>query len=242
MAEVETAMRRIVVALSLLVVSASIVSAQEPSENPSAAPFQGSVVSEAGELANIKFIGGIGIAVLEPVIGEEGNVESVNVVRSTPGLETWAVGAVKAWKFRPAVIDGKPARSKTTVVIVFNQGFNVPPAFSLPPLAEHNDKNGREENGRDAKVADFSPAAPTDVVIPEYPVMSVLTTTVVLRVELESTGDIDTVKPLHDVAAYSPRAIDAVKKWQFSPAKFQGQPVRSNLTVAVLFVPPPVSD
>ena len=235
-------MRRFVPAICMLILAASFVLAQEPEEKQNPARFQGPEVSEAGQLANLKFIGGVGIAVLESVIGEEGTVESVKVVRSTPGLETWAVGAVKAWKFRPAVIDGKSSRSKATVVIVFNQGFNVPPAFSLPPLAEQNDENGRAENQRDTKLADFVPALPTGVVIPEYPVMSVLTTTVVLRVTVESTGDISSVKPLSEVAAYSPRAIDAVKQWQFSPATFEGQPVRSNLTVAVLFLPPPVGD
>jgi len=67
--------------------------------------------------------------------------------------------------------------------------------------------------------------------------MSELITTVVLRVGLESTGDIDAVDPLHEVAAFSPRAVAAVKKWKFSPAMFEGQTVRSKITVAIVFAP-----
>jgi TonB family protein len=232
-------MRIILPAIGLLVLSAGLVSAQAPEENRSDALFRGPEVSEAGDLANSAFVGGVGIAVLEPVIGEQGNVESVKLIRSTPGLESWAVSAVKAWKFRPAVIDGKPSRSRTTVVAVFNRGYNVPPAFSLPPLAEHQGVEDRQKNDDDTNLPDFSPALPTDVVIPEYPVMSVLTTTVVLRVELESTGDIHSVTPLRDVPAFSPKAVAAVKKWEFSPATSEGQPAPSKLTVAIFFAPAP---
>jgi len=235
-------MRRILPAIAALALAASFVSAQEPAENQSDAAFREPELSEAGELAITKFAGGIGIVVLEPVIGEDGTVESVETIRSTPGLETWAVSAVKAWKFRPALMDGKPAESKTTVVVVFIQGFNVPPSFSLPPRAEQPDDDHPRETQKNAKLADFVPPLPTDVVIPEFPVMSVLTTTVVLRVKLESSGDIESVKPLQEVAAYSPRAVDAVKKWQFSPATFQGKPLSSNMIIAVLFMPSPAND
>ncbi len=158
-----TAMRRILPAIAALALAASFVSAQEPAENQSDAAFREPELSEAGELAITKFAGGIGIVVLEPVIGEDGTVESVETIRSTPGLETWAVSAVKAWKFRPALMDGKPAESKTTVVVVFNQGFNVPPSFSLPPRAEQPDDDHPRETQKNAKLADFVPPLPTDV-------------------------------------------------------------------------------
>lgn len=235
----EGGMRIIFPVIGLLVLSAGLTAAQEPAENRSDPLFHGPEVAEAGDLANSTFVGGLGIVVLEPVIGEEGSVESVKLIRSTPGLESWAVSAVKAWKFRPAMINGKPSRSRTTVVAVFNRGYNVPPAISLPPLAEHQGDEDRQKNEDDANLPDFSPALPTDVVIPEYPIMSVLTTTVVLRVELESTGEIHSVSPLRDVAAFSPRAVAAVKEWEFSPATSKGQPAPSKLTVAVFFAPAP---
>jgi TonB family protein len=235
-------MRIILPAIGLLVLSAGLLSAQEPAENRSDALFRGPEVSEAGQLygASATFVTGIGIVVLEPTISAEGNVESVEVIRSTPGMpgmEAEAIQGVKTWKFRPAVINGKPSRSRTTVVAVFNQCYNVPPAISLPPLAEHQGVEDRQKNEDDVNLPDFSPALPTDVVIPEYPVMSVLTTTVVLRVELESTGDIHSVSPLHEVAAFSPRAVAAVKKWKFSPATSAEQPAPSKVTVAIFFAP-----
>lgn len=238
-------MRRIVPAICALMIVAGLVSAQEPAGNRSGAPSRGPEVSEAAQLpysASSLFAVGIGIIVLEPTISAEGRVESVEVIRSTPGFGAVAVQSVKTWKFRPAEIHGKPGRSKTTVVVVFNQGYNVPPAFSLPPLAERSEQDDREgtnqeegENGD--KLINFSPALPSDVVLPAYPIMSAMTITIVLRAKIDSDGNIDSVTPLRDVATFAPKAIEAIKEWKFSPATLEGLPVRSMVTVAVFFTP-----
>lgn len=126
--------------------------------------------------------------------------------------------------------------------MVFNQGYNVPPAFSLPPRPEETEQRehrisdpAEDKNGD--RLTNFSPALPLEVVMPAYPIMSAMTTTVILQVKLDADGDVDSVSPLHDVAAFAPKAIDAVKKWKFDAATFDGLPVRSAVTVAVFFTP-----
>src|SRR5579872_470851 len=51
-----------------------------------------------------------GAVELEAVVGENGQVESVNIVSGNPMLTKPAVEAVRKWKFTPLTPDGKPAR------------------------------------------------------------------------------------------------------------------------------------
>jgi TonB family protein len=50
-----------------------------------------------------------GVVIVEAVIGRDGRVKSVRVLKTLPmGLEEAAVTAVKQWKFKPATLEGKP--------------------------------------------------------------------------------------------------------------------------------------
>jgi TonB family protein len=54
------------------------------------------------------------------VVGADGRVSSVEVVRGLGlGLDEKAVEAVKAWRFRPAMSDGKPVASSASVAVTF---------------------------------------------------------------------------------------------------------------------------
>lgn len=56
-----------------------------------------------------------GIVILEAVIGRDGLVKNVSVLKPLPyGLDQAAVDAVKQWKFKPGTLEGKP------VDVIFN--------------------------------------------------------------------------------------------------------------------------
>lgn len=60
-----------------------------------------------------------GIVVLEVAISQAGTVENVGVLKSlAPGLDMAAVNAVRQWKFKPALRDGRP------VPVLFNVTIN----------------------------------------------------------------------------------------------------------------------
>ena len=60
-----------------------------------------------------------GLVVLETGISENGTVENVGVIKSlAPGLDMAAANAVKQWKFKPAMRDGKP------VPVLYNLTIN----------------------------------------------------------------------------------------------------------------------
>ena len=61
-----------------------------------------------------------GVVILEAVITKEGNVEEVKVLRSLhPMMDQAAVNAVKQWKYKPAMLNGKPVKVYFTVTVNF---------------------------------------------------------------------------------------------------------------------------
>jgi TonB family protein len=71
-----------------------------------------------------------------------------------------------------------------------------------------------------------------------YPLNSVASGTVVLEVELDKTGSIESVKVLRGIPSLTGPAITAVKKWKFGAAKLDGYGINSTIPVAFTFVPP----
>jgi len=60
-----------------------------------------------------------GIVILEAILDERGNIESVRVLRSDPLLEQAAVEAVKKWKYTPALLNGVAVPVIMTVTVNF---------------------------------------------------------------------------------------------------------------------------
>lgn len=60
-----------------------------------------------------------GIVILEAVIGEDGKVRSVRVLRSIDLLDQAAVDAVRQWQFTPTRLNGEPVPVVMTVTVSF---------------------------------------------------------------------------------------------------------------------------
>jgi protein TonB len=60
-----------------------------------------------------------GVVILETVIGVQGAVETVHVLRGFPLLDDAAVEAVKQWRFTPAQLNGQPVPVVMTVTVNF---------------------------------------------------------------------------------------------------------------------------
>jgi periplasmic protein TonB len=60
-----------------------------------------------------------GTVILETVIGVDGHVTSVRVLRSIPLLDQAAMDAVKGWSFTPTLLNGTPVPVAMTVTVRF---------------------------------------------------------------------------------------------------------------------------
>jgi TonB family protein len=55
-----------------------------------------------------------GIAIVEAIIDERGNVTNPRILQGLPlGLDQDALEAVKTWKFKPSMFEGRPTRAET---------------------------------------------------------------------------------------------------------------------------------
>ena len=60
-----------------------------------------------------------GIVILEALIGEDGAVRDVRVLRSVPLLDDAAMTAVRQWRFSPTLLNGTPVSVVMTVTVLF---------------------------------------------------------------------------------------------------------------------------
>jgi TonB family protein len=60
-----------------------------------------------------------GMVILEAVVGADGKVESVQVLRSVKFLDRAALDAVKQWQYSPLVLNGIPTPFILTVTLNF---------------------------------------------------------------------------------------------------------------------------
>ncbi|HEY6252043.1 MAG TPA: energy transducer TonB [Candidatus Angelobacter sp.] len=60
-----------------------------------------------------------GDVVLKATIGKKGDVESVRAVSGHPILIQSAMDAVRQWKYKPYVVNGKPVAVETTVTVKY---------------------------------------------------------------------------------------------------------------------------
>ena len=60
-----------------------------------------------------------GTVLLQALVGGDGRVHDVKVVRSIPGLDSLAVEAVRQWVFKPALNKGKPVAVWVMVPLKF---------------------------------------------------------------------------------------------------------------------------
>jgi TonB family protein len=60
-----------------------------------------------------------GVVMLDVTIGTDGKVKDVKVLRSVKGLDDAAVTAVRAWEFKPTMVNGQVVQVIMTVPVIF---------------------------------------------------------------------------------------------------------------------------
>jgi hypothetical protein len=198
---------------------------------PNAGAFEAAKIVSGTDIAYPTKSVAVGTVVLEVSVNEKGMVEGVCPIREIQSLTETAVESVRNWRFKPAVLNGQPTRSRTVVAVTFNPAASLAQDVPLSPLSatEHSSDPALEPEPVKVVLARF----------PQYPPNSVTTGTVIVRVTVDSKGRIENPVAIRDIASLTAPCIDVVKEWRFEPAEFRGKPIPASVAVAfVLRLPP----
>ena len=208
---------------------AGLCSAEAPS--PNAGPFEPADIVSATDIAYPTKSIAVGTVVLQVTVDEKGLVESVRPIREIQSLTETAVESVRKWQFKPALLGGRPIRSRTVVAVAFNPDASLAHNVPLPSLTT------TEPSSR--PVLEPEPVKVVAASFPQYPMNSVTTGTVVIRVTVDSEGRVENTVAIRDIASLTAPCIRVLKEWKFEPAQFRRLPIPSSVALAfVLRLPP----
>ena len=184
-----------------------------------------------------------GAVVLQGVVETDGSVADVQVGRSLdPGLDQEAIKAVKQWRFKPGLKDGKAVRVRIALEMSFTlRDKPSQPWFPIPPRPP-GDAGGK---GQKEAPGVYKPGngvtAPTVVkqVKPQYTAdakEAKVEGVVGLECVVEATGSVGDVTVTRSLDEGLDReAIKAVKQWRFEPGTKDGKAVPVLITLEMTF-------
>lgn len=181
-----------------------------------------------------------GYVTLLALVGESGRVDTVEVQKSWggPELDTRAVAAAKSLEFRPGTKNGVPVRTRVVLEVVF---WKYRSQIIMEPITSASvSPQVFEGIGLVYRVAKgVTPAKPTKSPDPEYPKEARKQRyegTSVLWVVVDTNGlprEVGVTRPTGH--GLDEKAIEAVKKWRFTPAMKDGKTVPVLINVEMSF-------
>jgi TonB family protein len=187
-----------------------------------------------------------GVVVLNVVIDREGNVSDAKLISGHPVLAPAAIEAVKQWKYKPYLLNGRPIAMETQVSVDFRLEPKIIRMIPAPIASERTTGDGigttMARNAADAQRVRVSQTVSQGLVVkrvyPRYPPEARkehVQGTVVLMVLISREGDVSEVKLISGDPILAPAAIDAVKQWKYKPYLLDGRPVEVETTVQINF-------
>lgn len=186
-----------------------------------------------------------GVVILEAVVGTDGKVTDVKVLRSIPLLDAAAIAAVKQWEYTTTSLDGRLVPVIMTVTVNF--ALATPPT-AIPVAPDSGPSVGASPSAR------FPPAAGTyrpgnGVTTPRllsqgkpaYTAAAMrqkIQGTVLLQAVVEPDGTVDRIRVLRSLDrdyGLDNEAMKAASKWRFAPGTRMGVPVPVEITIELSF-------
>jgi TonB family protein len=184
----------------------------------------------------LRLAGVNGVAVIDFIVGIDGHVEEAKVFKTTNArLGEAALDAVRAWRFRPGIMDNVPVRTHLQVPVVFSSnGGN---SDRLPVLAANVHVTPGERIYALTAVTK-QPLARTQAP-PVYPAQlreSGVEGQAIIGFVINPSGvpaDVTVLKATHPILGEAARV--AVQQWRFSPAMLNGEAVNCQMQVPIVF-------
>lgn len=215
------------VALLVLAIASWVLGAQPTPEGSPADREPAKLVNATLPDTSPLAVGG-GEVRLELEVNEEGEVADVSVLTDTPPFTENILGTVRSWSFRPAETDEGPQASRVLVVAVFRE-----PAFYSGTSA-----------GEPPRVIQQGSSHIPDLqrtVTPIYPARAYDDGAALVSVRVGPDGDVEEVEIVGSTTpGFEQVSLDAVRQWQFQPARIEGTRVESIAYVIIAFRQPVV--
>ena len=188
-----------------------------------------------------------GVVICEAVIGPDGKVADVRILRSIPLLDQAAVDAVRQWEFTPTLLNGIPVPVIMTTTVNFTldggtSDVGIPPrdtsalGTSGLPVQYGQATNWPADAVRVG--ADIRPPTKIVDVKPVYPDLALKARVqgiVICDVLVGPDGKVQDARVLRSIPLLDQAAYDAVRQWVFTPTLLNGNPVSIIMTVTVNF-------
>ena len=176
-----------------------------------------------------------GDVVLMLSIDAAGRVTGASAMSGDPELVESAIKAARKWVYVPYYLNGTPVAVTTKVLVRFNTGETRPAevkvAFEIPPTP-HFDSVYKVGNGVTAPKAIYAP----DPSFSDQARADHFQGTCVLSLIVGPDGRPYNIKPERTLGeGLDQKAIEAVRRWKFEPARKDGKPVPVAIHVQVEF-------
>jgi TonB family protein len=176
-----------------------------------------------------------GLFVLDVSLDDDGTMQKIDALRDPGAMLGAAKTSVHRWTFKPASKEGKSVPSRMTVSFVYRPANNgiaaaVPPKDFSPVLPSDQSESSARGN--------YVPVGVLSFAYPEYPANSVAWGSVVVQLTVDSSGAVKDVDFLHRTEGFNTLVSDALKKWRFQTATFNGKPITSKTVIAFVLQTP----
>lgn len=189
------------------------------------------------------------------LISETGDVETTEIISGDPILAKAAADAMKKWKFKPFIKNGRAVKVSTKVP--FDFAFRGRVSDPHPPAAGMAAPAASLSSAAPAPAGASTPASETDGlpltlrvsqgvmegnivhrVEPVYPPearRNHIQGTVLLQATIGKDGRLHDVKPLSGPPELIEASIGAVQQWRYRPYLLKGNPVEVQTTIKIQF-------
>jgi TonB family protein len=161
-----------------------------------------------------------GTVTLMIVVDQSGTARDINVVKSLGyGLDEKAIEAVRKWRFRPGMKDGKPVNVRATIYVNFRLVGRRPDFWYFSGPIDFETESG------------VAPPIARDVTMPTKPAGDSSNEVVILRFTVDSRGSVTDIHPLSGTESASQLLARDLAAWKFQPAMNGNQSVEVSGTV-----------
>lgn len=180
-----------------------------------------------------------GKVVIQLHISETGEVDKTEILSGEPVLAAAAEKAMKTWKFKPFIRDGKPVQVSRQVPWEFRLNGDTSNACAVVQAVQAMNRahhlHDPSQQPVDSKVIE---GRLTHRVEPEYPLMAKvghIQGVVILAATIGKDGRLHNLKALCGHPILIDASMEAIKQWRYRPYMVNGEPVDLETTIKTEF-------